>query len=29
MDARELVAQIDRELAQEVTGADGVGPVTS
>jgi len=28
MDARELVAQIDRELAQAVTGADGAGPVT-
>ena len=28
MDARELVAQIDRELAQEMTGADGVGPAT-
>jgi class 3 adenylate cyclase/tetratricopeptide (TPR) repeat protein len=28
MDARELVAQIDRELAQAVTGADSVGPVT-
>jgi class 3 adenylate cyclase/tetratricopeptide (TPR) repeat protein len=26
MDARELVAQIDRELAEEVTGADGIGP---
>jgi class 3 adenylate cyclase/tetratricopeptide (TPR) repeat protein len=26
MDARELVAQIDRELAEAVTGADGVGP---
>ena len=26
MDARELVAQIDRELVQTVTGADGVGP---
>jgi tetratricopeptide (TPR) repeat protein len=26
MDARELVAQIDRELADEVTGADGIGP---
>jgi len=26
MDAQELVAQIDRELAEEVTGADGIGP---
>jgi tetratricopeptide (TPR) repeat protein len=26
MDARELVAQIDRELAEEITGADGIGP---
>jgi class 3 adenylate cyclase/tetratricopeptide (TPR) repeat protein len=26
MDARELVTQIDRELAEEVTGADGIGP---
>jgi class 3 adenylate cyclase/tetratricopeptide (TPR) repeat protein len=26
MDARELVTLIDRELAEEVTGADGVGP---
>jgi class 3 adenylate cyclase/tetratricopeptide (TPR) repeat protein len=26
MDARELVAQIDRELAEEITGADGTGP---
>jgi tetratricopeptide (TPR) repeat protein len=26
MDARALVAQIDRELAEEVTGADGIGP---
>jgi class 3 adenylate cyclase/tetratricopeptide (TPR) repeat protein len=28
MDAQELVALIDRELALEVTGADGAGPVT-
>ena len=26
MDARELVVQIDRELAEAVTGADGIGP---